>query len=389
MTVTIAGTMPLGLSLKNIFEKNNIRKVDILINCDVSRSFVDRLFRGKESRFDLVLSIVRYLECDEGDMMMRYCEEITQADNILYAMEYCDRRNHINMLESLYERSEGQTLPELLEMRELYSLSLERKRKGNTRKRLEDILYKVRSIRVNGKISIAYQHLLEIQIYHALQEYKNVKETLRNVKYQKIEDDFFRSSFEWRCNQVNQNINLRYHADLTKTRQLAHELINECDSKYFHAYSYGNLGLSYAFENDDKALSYLKTSQQLYKEVGMNLPLWNETIEFIQVLWGRNIKLEDIHSMQNKAFKLIKEGNNSQALEIIDKLDEVEGESPLKMYLRGLATNDVDYHWKSLEMYIRDRGDRLFSILPYNELIHLKQNKNGVNALYNIIISKK
>jgi hypothetical protein len=93
--------------------------------------------------------------------------------------------------------------------------------------------------------------------------------------------------------------------------------------------------------------------------------------------------------MQNKAFKLIKEGNNSQALEIIDKLDEVEGESPLKLYLRGLATNDVDYHWKSLEMYIRDRGDRLFSILPYNELIHLKQNKNGVNALYNIIISKK
>lgn len=388
MTVTVPGTMPLGLTLKNIFEKNNIRKVDILINCDVSRSFVDRLFRGKESRFDLVLSIVRYLECDEGDLMMRYCREIEKSENILYALEYCDRRNHLGMLGELCERAKGCTLPELLEMEKLYSLSLKRKR-NNKRDNLENVLYKVKSIMTNSQLVKTYQKFMETQIYYELQEYSNVNSNLKEIRINKIEDDFYRQSFSWRLNQVKQSIYLRHFADLTESRKLSFDLISNSDSKYFHAYSYGNLGLSYAFENDDKAISYLNTSKQLYDDVGMNSDLWNDTIEFIKILWGKPMEYKDINSLQNLAFKLIKEGNNYQAIEIIDKLNEVEGETPLRLYLKGLATNEEDYHWKSLEMYIRDRGDRLFSILPRNELIHLKQNKNGVNALYNIILSKK
>lgn len=388
MSTVVSGTMPLGLTLKHIFESSNKRKVDILIHADVSRSFVDRLFRGKESRFDLVLSIVRYLECDENTLMEKYCEEITQADNFLIAMEYADRRNKLDLLERLFERSQGQTLPELIEMRELYSLSLQRKRNGS-KTNLEKVLYRVKTLETHSILARTFQKFVETQIFHELQEYGNVKNNLRELQIPKIEDSFFQESFKWRLNQVQQSISLVFYANLKESRELAFKLIEMSDSKYFHAFSYGNLGLSYAFENDDKAISYLNASELLYKETGMENTIWSETIEFIKILWGQPIKLEDIKSLQNQSFKLIKEGKYYQAIEIIDKLDQVEGTTPFRLYLRGLATSDEDYHWQSLEMYIRDRGDRLFAILPRNELIHLKQNKNGVNALYNIIISKK
>jgi hypothetical protein len=387
LSTVIDRTMPLGLTLKNIFDKNNMRKVDILINADVSRSFVDRLFRGKESRFDLVLSIVRYLECDENTLMDQYCDEITQADNFLYAMEYADRRNKLDLLEKLFKRSQDQTLPELLEMRNLYSLSLKRKKDG-CKENLEKILYKVKTFETTSLLARTFQKFVETQIYYELKEYGNVRGNLRELNISKIEDSFFRESFQWRLNQVHQSITLRFQANFKESRELAFKLLKISDSKYFHAFSYGNLGLSYAFENDDKAISYLNASELLYRETGMANLIWNETIEFIKILWGQPIKVEEIKSLQNLSFKLIKEGKYYQALEILDKLDEVEGKSPLRLYLRGLATNNEDYHWQSLEMYIRDRGDRLFAILPRNELIHLKQNKNGVNALYNIIISK-
>ena len=91
-------TLPLGLILKHIFANTDMKIVDILSNVDVSRSFVERLFRGKESRFDLVLSIIRFLECDENALIHQYCEEIEMPTNFLYALEYCDRRNNLNLL---------------------------------------------------------------------------------------------------------------------------------------------------------------------------------------------------------------------------------------------------------------------------------------------------
>jgi hypothetical protein len=388
LSTVVSGTMPLGLTLKNIFENSNMRKVDILINADVSRSFVDRLFRGKESRFDLVLSIVRYLEGDEIELMERYCEEITQAENFLYAMEYADRRNRLILLEKLIKRSEDHTLPELIEMRNLYSLSLARKKNGS-KTNLENILYKTKTLETNYLLARTFQKFVETQIYHELQEHGNVINALRELQLSKINDPFFNESFKWRLNQVHQSISLIFYVNLKESRELAFKLLKMSDSEYFHAYSYGNIGLSYAFENDDKAISYLNASELLYRQTGMENDIWSETIEFIKILWGQPIIIEKIKSLQNLAFKLIKEGKYYQALEIIDKLDEVEGKSPLRLYLRGLATNNEDYHWQSLEMYIRDRGDRLFAILPRNELYHLKQNKNGVDALYNIIISKK
>ncbi|WP_430483516.1 AimR family lysis-lysogeny pheromone receptor [Rossellomorea marisflavi] len=387
MTVTISGTMPLGLDLLNIFESSGIRKTDLTVKADVSRSFVDRLFRGKESRFDLVLSIIRVLGADENKMIRQYCEEIEQAYNFIYAMEYADRRNDMALLERLFDRSGSKNHADLGEMREIYTLSLRRKKDGST-KNLEEVLFKLKCLEPVSPLAKSLQKFMEIQVHHSLHHFNQVNEKLKRINVSKIEDEFFYNSFKWRLNQVKQSISLDYFGNLIESRELAFELIKNSDSKYFHAYSYGNIGLSYSYENDDKAISYLNESQKLYKEVGIENDIWNETIEFIRIMWGQPIELEKIKSVQNLAFKLIKCGKYSHALQIIDKLDSEEGKSPLRLYLRGLATQEADYHWQSLEMYIKVRGDRLFAILPRNELIHLKENRIGVDALYNLNVSR-
>jgi tetratricopeptide (TPR) repeat protein len=388
LSVVDSKNEPVGLTLKNIFDKTNMKIVDILSNVDVSRSFVERLFRGKESQFDMVLSIIRFLECDEMTLIDRYCEEINMAKNLLYAMEYCDRRNNLPLLERLIERSEGKTLPELREMRTLYGLSLQRKRDGRI-ENLERVLLKVKSSEPSTSISQVFQKFVEIQIYNELKEYGIVRSILRELKIERTDNTFFLESFQWRLNQVQQSIALRFHADFEKSRELAFELLRMSESKYFHAFAYGNLGLSYAFTNKkEEALRYLNKSQQLYSETGMKNDVWNETIEFFRISWGQPIELEDISSSKNLALRLIKLGNCYQSIKILDKIEEVEGQSPMSLYLRGLATQDENCHWRSLEIYIRDRGDKLFAILPRNELIRLNQNQCGVNALYNILSTK-
>jgi tetratricopeptide (TPR) repeat protein len=379
---------PVGLTLKNIFDKTDMKIVDILSNVDVSRSFVERLFKGKESQFDMVLSVTRFLEGDEIALIERYCEEIDMATNFLYALEYCDRRNNLNLLERLLERSEGKTLPELREMRILYKLSLQRKKDGR-KENLEKVLRRVKATQPSASISQVFKTFVEIQIYNELKEYGIVKSILRELRIEIIDNAFFCESFQWRLNQVQQSIALRFHADFEKSRELAFELLRMSDSKYFHAFAYGNLGLSYAFTNKkEEALRYLNKSQQLYRETGMKNDVWNETIEFFRISWGQPIELEEISSLKNVAFRLIKLGNYYQSIKILDKIDEVEGKSPMSLYLRGLATQDENCHWRSLEIYIRDRGDKLFGILPRNELIRLNQNQCGVNALYNILSTK-
>lgn len=388
MSVVDRKTEPVGLTLKTIFDKANTKIVDILSNTDVSRSFVERLFKGKESQFDMVLSVIKYLEADEVALIERYCEEIDMAKNFLYALEYCDRRNNLNLLERLLERSETKTLPELREMRVLYKLSLQRKRDGR-KENLEKVLLKVKATQPTTSISQVFKTFVEIQIYNELKEYGIVTSIIRELRIEKIDNEFFSESFTWRLNQVKQSIALRFHADFEKSRELAFELLRMSDSKYFHAFAHGNLGLSYAFTNKkEEALRYLNKSQQLYSETGMKNNVWNETIEFFRISWGQPLELEEISSLKNAALRLIKLGKNYQSIKIIDKIDEVEGKSPMSLYLRGLATQDESFHWRSLEMYIRDRGDKLFGILPRDELIRLNQNQYGVNALYNILSTK-
>lgn len=388
MSIVDSKNEPLGLTLKRIFDKTDMKIVDILSNTNVSRSFVERLFRGKESRFDLVLPIIKFLECDEKTLISQYCEEIQMASNFLYALEYCDRRNNLSQLERLLERSKGKTLPQLREMRELYAISLKRKKDGS-KENLEKTLLQAREFNASTTVSRTFHKLVEIQLFYELKEFGVVHGLLKELKVEKIDDAFFSESFQWRLNQVQQSIALRFNADFEKTRELAFELIRISDSKYFHAFAYGHLGLSYAFTyKKEEALRYLNKSQQLYKATGMVNNVWDETIEFFKILWGQQIEPEDVSSLKNLALMLIKSGKSFQSRPILDKIEQVEGVSPMSLFLRGLATQDADYHWQSLEIYIRDRGDRLFAILPRNELIRLKENKFGVNALYNIISIK-
>jgi tetratricopeptide (TPR) repeat protein len=380
--------IPVGLTLKHIFDKTDKKIVDILSNVDVSRSFVERLFKGKESQFNMVVSIIRFLECDIMTLITQYCEEIEMPKNFLYALEFCDRSNNLDLVERLIERSEGKNLLELREMRRLYEISLQRKRDGR-KENLEKMLLEVKEVNSSTPISQAYQKFVEIQLYYELKEYGIVRRSLNELKIDGIDDSFFYESFLWRLNQVEQSIALRFHADFERSRELAFDLLRMSDSKYFYAFAYGNLGLSYAFTNKkEESLRYLSKSQKLYGETGMKNNTWDETIEFFKVLWGQPIEQENIKSLKNLALRFIKLGKVYQSVKILDKMDEIEGETPMGLYLRGLALEDESYHWKSLELYIRDRGDRLFALLPRNELIRLNQNQYAVNALCNILSTK-
>ena len=72
------------------------------------------------------------------------------------------------------------------------------------------------------------------------------------------------------------------------------------------------------------------------------------------------------------------DGQKEEGVEIINRLDT----TPMRSYIKGLATNDPADFWKSLEGYMK-RGDRLYGLFPAQELKRLGEREDTIEMLYN------
>ncbi|MEW9503298.1 AimR family lysis-lysogeny pheromone receptor [Jeotgalibacillus marinus] len=219
-----------------------------------------------------------------------------------------------------------------------------------------------------------YVHYQELNFYKIIALLPKLK-----VKLDQNQNSYIQTSLKMRTNYLLQNVYLRNICDFKKVRELAHEALKNPIGKRFDAVSYVNLGDSHIHDEDPtQAVQYLEKSIELYKELGLGFAVnWMQNkIELISIRRGR--KLDQIYIDHNIAFNHIMNGEKEKGLALLDKVDV----TPDTLYIKGMVTDNRDYFWKSLNGYLK-RGDRLYGLLPVQELKRLGENEEMINMVYN------
>ena len=319
--------------------------------------------------------------------MLFYIQEIQEPSDIKMAMEYCDTHDMREMLETLCNRAESKVNEKknLEEYVNMYKINMERKDQQDKKDVSKELFKKIISQKNKTEEMQIFQEILEVYVHYQEQNLYKVIVLLPKlkVKFDQIQnseiDSYIQTSLKMRINYLLQSVYLRNICDLKKVRELAHEALKNPIGKKFDAVSYVHLGESHIHDEDPKqAVQYLEKSIELYKELGLGFAVnWMQNkIELISIRRGR--KLDQIYIDHNIAFNHIMNDEKEKGLALLDKIDV----TPHTLYIKGIATDDPCYFWKSLNEFMK-RGDRLYGLLPVQELKRLGENEEMIDMMYN------
>ncbi|MDX8367879.1 AimR family lysis-lysogeny pheromone receptor [Cytobacillus sp. IB215665] len=381
-----------GEVLNETIEKYNLVKQDIADFCNVDSSIFSKLKNGGESSFEKILRIVRRIcvltePSKEKELMLIYIQGIRQPKNIKCAMEYSDTHNQLDESQMLCDKAFKLANWEnkLDEFAELYSLRLKRKRNNIA---LEEWYEEIIKCKPKTDEMKTFRSLLIMLYYHDSGKYHKILDAVTEVRVsiEELETNYLRFSFGMRLNQRLQAVYLHNICDFEKARTLAIESKENPVGRRFVAYANLTIGLSYFHDktSSNKAIEYLQKSVDIYLEIEEHDIAMTilEKIDFIKIFHGIDISFDTIKHQQNKALWLILNNKQTDGLKILNDLDISKGKNPLREYIKGLATNDVTYFWESLITYINERGDRLYGILPRDQLLKLGEREIAINGYY-------
>ncbi|MGM7682839.1 AimR family lysis-lysogeny pheromone receptor [Cytobacillus sp. Hm23] len=398
-----------------MMKRYGITQVVLREKAGVKKGFLSNFLKGENvSKFYSVLGIVRAFDSlantfHETDLMLKYVMEIidnreNKPELIQAAMEYCDQNNYLDLQNMLTNLAKSHQNVGLRESGELFKINYfrihafrELSKIGNAplwiqeRKHRSELL-NLREVAKGYKVikleNLVYQKLLIAFINSDLQKYNEALFSLKEID--KLIDQIpakpSKIFYRIKLYEFLQMLYLQKFFDVDSARVYAYKTLEESKSPVIHAMSLTTLAESWMFNDPDYALKYFTEACSIYDQTGlvdMSL-LIKMKVQFTQIYWGLDILLQDVIHKQNQAFWLIKNGRNNEGLRI---LDELEGKGPSnaqQLWLRGLATNNPDYHYLSLNNYVRKKGNRLFGSLPKNSLLHLEENKVAIQSIYNI-----
>ncbi|MFS1515927.1 AimR family lysis-lysogeny pheromone receptor [Bacillus sp. SCS-151] len=417
----INGELTSGQILKELMLKHQITQVKMreIVGKDkqendlIEEKWLNKYLNGKKvAKFYWVLACVRAFDTlagtfHEKQIMLQFIKEIDEKPElIMSAMMYCDQYNYLEELQKLTNIALNyQNNPNLKRYGTLTHINYKRKieleksmkswndprNAENNHEEQKNKLLELCNEAANYKIpdsdlvSTVYKRILVAYIYHDLHYFTESLKELVGVEalINSIEDSHYKSFSETKYYVLQQTINLR-NCNLEEARKFSYKPLDVSINLKTRAYSYVTLGLTWAFIDAQKALEYFEKALDLYTQIGMDSAglLVIKKIQFLKIHVSMGITIEEIEHEQNKAYWLIKNSRKEEALHILDQLDNKEGTRAQRLWLRGLATDDAKYHWMSLELYIKQGGDRFFGMLPKEALLELGQDKYPINALY-------
>ncbi|MEW9503078.1 AimR family lysis-lysogeny pheromone receptor [Jeotgalibacillus marinus] len=383
-----------GVTLKELLKKRGIKQKDLSEKCGVSTSLLNKVINhDRESHFEIILTLVQTIidfdkQLQEKELMDSYVHKIRNSSNIKMAMEYCDTRDMRETLKMLCERADSKANHKnnLKEYSTMYKLNMERR---NQESELNDnvsmeLFQKIMCQNNKTEEMQIFQSIIEILLFNQEIKYLKLIDLIPKLetKFEKIEkESYVNKSLKMRFNQLQQVTYLRNICDFKKVRELAYEALDHSMGRRFDAARVVHIGESYIHQEDPTdAIKYLTKSIEIYKELGLDFAAdWMlEKIEFIGILRGR--KFDFVKHDSNIALNYILDGQKEVGLKILDNLDT----TPKTLYIKGVATDDASYFWKSLEGYMR-RGDRLYGLFSVQELKRLGEREEAVDMLYNNI----
>lgn len=191
-----------------------------------------------------------------------------------------------------------------------------------------------------------------------------------------ISDPYIKLSFEYKIKECMIQ-GLLMSGEVEKARTTCHEIINREELRrrfpMIVATAYGTLGESYTFESFEMATHYISKAIELLEKklnarMSLRYDMMINTIEFLKIKW--RVDLNNVHPIHlaEKAYLEIQLGNNEKAIQMLESLEEVNGElSAFQLYYMALAKNDKSLLVESLNKF-EQLGIIFYSQLPKKKL---------------------
>ncbi|MFS1519656.1 AimR family lysis-lysogeny pheromone receptor [Bacillus sp. SCS-151] len=389
-----ASTLEFGTEFKKLIKKYPISQKELAEKFGIDETTFSKVLKGtRESDFEKILAAVKYIatfskKIKVEKLMLLYIRELRNYDNVKVAMEYCDTHNFLGQLQRLCEYfwSKAKESNELKAWADLYYLSIQRKLGKIS---LTDWYTKLKLMEIEPSCK-------ELEIYRSLRalendnfnrNFVNISNDMLELKeiIAEVENTYLRFSFGVRLGEFLQTIYVR-SGRFDEAEELALQTLGFSIGKGFNAFATITLAERNIQDQFEIAVQYFKKAADIYRE--MDRPeVVSEIVKkmhFVQLVHGVNVPMEELEHKQNIAFKYILSGNTAEGLTLLEQVeDEEDYQEPLRDYMRGLATGDREFYWKSLSELI-EQNDKLYGFFPMQALLRLGESETGVKGLYNI-----
>ena len=227
-----------------------------------------------------------------------------------------------------------------------------------------------------------FSRLMILPICLQTAEYRLMYEVGNEIDLDIIEEEsYIKSSYRCRLLSMLANAELGI-GDLKKAQLYAGLTINCAISDNFFASGYLIHGNTLLFSDYEAAkqsfmhgLNFTEEGKFHYKEL-------RRSLSFLENYYGVENEFldhdsEEVGEQQGVVFSLIKQGKKSEALRILESLENREQNKNIlafHFYYKGLCTDSKEYFFKSVR-YFKESDDTFCIKLPLDELERLGENK--------------
>jgi hypothetical protein len=323
---------------------------------------------GREFKFKTACKIPSAL-FDGDESFLRTLATLTEKpENVTASMEYLYANLYLNELSSVIDRLDDEGA--LKDWTTSYKLNLKYHNRSAT---YNEVLSEI-SLTLPAISDPAAQmnlHILKATIHTRTKDFGELERLIGVIEAgtSDLKDSYIKDSFLCRCKEFKAHLEMFLHTNLAEARRLAEEIISDnlCSKRVSNGYYI--IGTTFMLDNYEEALINFTKSCDVLDSAGrpeLAKAIKNQDIQFLYTYWGKFLGDSRIISDEaENAFRLIKRGEQSKGIEILDKLPD----TPFRTYYRAIAENDPMLHFKAIGEFIRKK-DYFFARLSEKELEH-------------------
>jgi hypothetical protein len=370
-------------TFENLLSESDMSLSEVAEAIGIPKSQLSAYFTSKGKKtidFVYLLRAVRIIKpAYEEEFMKTICPLFLRPRNLRAAMEYASTFNYFDLQRVLYDVNVvlGR---ENKDFAEIYSIYLDFQ-EGVVEKK--EILHRINLYTPKCYETEIMKVIVLCSLYYVQKDYKTVYKLSHKLDelVGKIKTEYIRESYMSRACDLIARSYLYYKNDVKKARFFAASLKKNEFSAHRKLHADYIVAMSYFYDDFEICMSHLKKYQKALKKIG-NTPLAEELnhkeIPFVKNYWNKNRSINS-NDMAEVAHFHIKNGNKSEAIEILKKLEPL---TPFQMYYKGLAMDDPRVLSMSFVEFMKS-GNRFFANLPKNELKNHENYGFFAELLYN------
>jgi hypothetical protein len=353
-----------------------------------SGSNLKKVLINPDKEFDNLnglIKIVKYLfGDDEKKLMEQYSKEIDPNNKCArHMLEYLSVSRQLDSLKRLIDKMLECKNKESREWAKMYSILHEWQTDFYGIDFL-DVLNRLNEIKTNIPELITLIDITRCNCFYKNKVYRVSFELSHSISrsLDYIKDDYIKSSYSVRYNEIMSYLALRVFNDHDKARIHAQSVLDYNVGKSLNAYAYYILGCSYLFTEYDKSKEYLKESAKIYIDLNRIDAADNvkEEIELLDIVWDKDI-FSVYYSREYKYYWLTR---NNKVINV--ELETLNLEEQFYLLIKGMKENNIDLILQSLIMFVK-KGDLFLANLPKLELLKRGYNKDIIQSLLEFYVS--